>query len=211
MFDNLIHHRIFKNAAFRLACRSARNPYQQDLEDYMRYQKGFTPLETSCTHRSGGKYLPHGDSLDMNSKGDVRKRRRRFLSLTGFTLIEILIVVIILGILAGLVVPRLAGRTEQARQEAARSDIEGGIALSLDLYEADNGRYPQSLEDLVRKPADARNWRGPYLKKGIPKDPWGNAYVYRFPGTQNPTLYDLSSPGPDGQEGTDDDITNWKR
>lgn len=128
----------------------------------------------------------------------------------GFTLIELLIVVIILGILASLVVPRLAGRTEAARVEAARSDIEGGIALALDLYEADNGRYPADLSDLVREPSDAQNWKGPYLKKGLPEDPWGNAYVYRSPGLENPTWYDLFSVGRDQQEGTEDDIVNWK-
>lgn len=127
----------------------------------------------------------------------------------GFTLIEILIVVIILGVLASIVVPRLAGRTEEARLQAARSDIEGGISLALDLYEADNGRYPRSLDGLIKKPAEARRWKGPYLKKGLSKDPWNNAYVYRFPGTRNPELYDLSSAGFDGKEGTDDDVTNW--
>ena len=128
----------------------------------------------------------------------------------GFTLIELLIVVIILGILASLVVPRLAGRTEGARREAARSDIEGGIALALDLYEADSGRYPSTLDDLIRKPSDAKNWRGPYLKKGFPKDPWGRPYVYRAAGTHNEGSYDLFSTGQDGQGETEDDIVNWQ-
>lgn len=128
---------------------------------------------------------------------------------TGFTLIEILIVVIILGILAALVVPRLAGRSEEARIAAAKSDIDGGISLALDLYEADNGRYPNRLEDLTREPSDAQNWKGPYLKKGLPKDPWGQPYVYRFPGTRNSRMFDLFSLGPDGQESTADDIVNW--
>lgn len=127
----------------------------------------------------------------------------------GFTLIEILIVVIILGILAALVVPRLAGRTEDARRGAAKADIEGGIALALDLYEADNGRYPAQLEDLIAQPSEAKKWKGPYLKKGLPKDPWGNPYVYHVPGAHNPAIYDLSSAGADGEEGTEDDITNW--
>jgi general secretion pathway protein G len=139
------------------------------------------------------------------------KEGRQMKKANGFTLIEILIVVIIIGILASLVVPRLAGRTEEARRQAARSDIEGGIALALDLYEADAGKYPGSLEDLVRKPSDARKWRGPYLKKGkVPKDPWSKAYIYRVPGTQNDGSYDLFSAGFDGQEGTADDVTNWE-
>ena len=128
---------------------------------------------------------------------------------SGFTLIEILIVVIILGILASLVIPRLAGRTEEARREAAKADIEGGIALALDLYEADNGRYPIQLEDLIHQPADAKKWKGPYLKKGLPKDPWGNSYRYQAPGSNNPSFYDLSSSGADGEDGAGDDITNW--
>ncbi len=129
---------------------------------------------------------------------------------SGFTLIELLIVVIILGVLASLAVPRLAGRTEEARKQAAHADIEGGIALALDLYEADNGRYPNALDDLIRKPAAAKNWKGRYLKKGLPKDPWKQPYVYRFPGSNNPDTYDLISIGPDGQEGTADDIVNWE-
>ena len=128
----------------------------------------------------------------------------------GFTLIELLIVVIILGILASLAVPRLVGRTEEARKQAAKSDIEGGIALALDVYEADNGNYPQSLDDLTQKSTDARNWKGPYLKKGLPRDPWDHAYIYKYPGSHNDSSYDLFSGGPDGQEGTEDDVVNWK-
>jgi len=128
----------------------------------------------------------------------------------GFTLIELLIVVIILGILAGLAMPRLAGRTTEARIEAARADIEGGLAVALDLYEMDNSRYPANLQDLVRKPSGAKKWNGPYLKKKrIPLDPWKNAYTYRFPGPNSSPGYDLSSKGPDGIQSSTDDITNW--
>ncbi len=128
----------------------------------------------------------------------------------GFTLIEILLVVIIIGILVSLVAPRLAGRSEEARKQAAKADIEGGISLALDLFEVDNGRYPKSLDDLINKSSDAVNWKGPYLKKGLPKDPWGSPYAYQFPGAHNPSMYDLFSPGPDKQNGTQDDIVNWK-
>ncbi|MEI6357815.1 MAG: type II secretion system protein GspG, partial [Verrucomicrobiota bacterium] len=81
----------------------------------------------------------------------------------------------------------------------------------LDAYEVDNGFYPKGksgLNDLVQASRDAKNWRGPYLKE-VPKDPWGNDYVYECPGKNNPTSYDVSSMGPDGQMGTEDDINNW--
>ena len=128
----------------------------------------------------------------------------------GFTLIEILLVVIIIGILVSLVAPRLAGRSEEARKQAAKADIDGGIALAVDMYEVDNGRYPTRLDDLLAKPGDAPNWKGPYVKKGMPKDPWGSAYIYRKPGTHNTESYDLFSPGPDKQEGNEDDVVNWR-
>ena len=130
----------------------------------------------------------------------------------GFTLIEILLVVIIIGILVSLVAPRLAGRSEEARKQAAKADIDGGVALAIDMYEVDNGRYPSKLDDLLTKASDAPNWKGPYLKKSVlPKDPWGNEYVYRKPGSHNSESYDLFSPGADKQEGTQDDVTNWKQ
>lgn|SRR3989338_4150579 len=124
----------------------------------------------------------------------------------GFTLIELLIVVMILGILTGLAVPRLAGRTEWARAHAAKADIDGGISLALDLFELDMGRYPENLEALIQKPGETGGWQGPYLKHGLPKDPWGNFYIYQYPGSKNTGLYDLLSAGPDRQPGTPDDI-----
>jgi len=133
----------------------------------------------------------------------------RMRSIAGFTLIEMLLVVIIIGLLAGLVVPNLVGRGEEARVQAAFADIRGGLSSALDLYELDNGVYPDSLEGLIRDPGNARNWKGPYLKSGIPVDPWAGAYRYLHPGTNNRHSYDLSSAGPDGQEGTSDDISNW--
>src|SRR3989338_5274430 len=132
-----------------------------------------------------------------------------------FTLIEIMLVVIIIGILIAMVVPNLKGRSEQARQTAARTDIEANIATALDLYNVDNGRYPttsQGLAALIEEPSPApTNWSGPYLKKKrVPKDPWGNEYVYRSPGAHNTGEYDLSSLGADGVESADD-VTNWEK
>jgi len=126
----------------------------------------------------------------------------------GFTLIELMLVVIIIGVLIAMVMPRLAGRSEQARKIAAKADIESNLAMALDMYELDNGTYPASLDDLMKKPPEATNWNGPYLKKRS-KDPWGRDYHYKFPGEKNPDSYDLSSNGRDGSEGGGDDITNW--
>ncbi len=127
-----------------------------------------------------------------------------------FTLVEMLLVVTIIGILAALVIPKIVGRSEQARLTAAQADINGGIKTALDAYEVDNGTYPRSLQDLVTQPGDAKNWHGPYLDK-LPTDPWGNPYIYVYPGKHNPNSYDLSSAGPDGKPGTDDDINNWTK
>ena len=132
-----------------------------------------------------------------------------------FTLIEIMLVVIIIGVLVAMVVPNFAGRGEEARRTAAKADIESNLTTALDLYEMDNSRFPtseQGLTALLTKPTAnpvPANWNGPYLKKKkIPKDPWGKDYAYVAPGVHNPKEYDLSSYGPDGAEGNDD-VTNW--
>ena len=129
----------------------------------------------------------------------------------GFTLIEIMVVVVILGILAAAVVPKIMSRPEQARIEKAKHDI-GALESALNIYKLDNYQYPstdQGLESLVTKPSGSpqpRNYKkGGYIKK-LNNDPWGNEYLYLFPGTH--TDLDLYSLGPDGQP-SDDDIGNW--
>lgn len=133
----------------------------------------------------------------------------------GFTLIELMIVVIILAALAAMIVPRLSGRAEQAKVNIAQSDINANLATALKLYQLDNGNFPtteQGLEALLTKPGTEpvpSNWNGPYIEKD-PIDPWGNPYKYRCPGTDNKAGYDLYSMGRDQTEGTEDDVKNWK-
>ncbi|MGB8354225.1 MAG: type II secretion system major pseudopilin GspG [Chthoniobacteraceae bacterium] len=126
-----------------------------------------------------------------------------------FTLVEMLLVLVILATLAAIVIPKMAGRSEQAKVTAAKSQLSS-FEMALDSFEVDNGYYPKTgdLDALVNQPGGTSNWRGPYLKS-IPMDPWGSAYTYDYPGKHNPNGYDLLSNGPDGRSGTDDDINNW--
>ncbi len=145
--------------------------------------------------------------MKLNSSTARRDSRR------AFTLIELLLVLVILGVLAAIVVPKFSGRTEQARITAAKTQI-ATFSTALDAFEVDNGYYPKGrngLQDLVQQPRDAQNWKGPYLKGEIPNDPWGSAYIYECPGKQNTTGYDITSMGIDLREGSDDDISNWRR
>jgi general secretion pathway protein G len=146
-----------------------------------------------------------GGGMVLRAEGGNGRRRQ------AFTLVEMLLVLVILATLAAIVIPRFAGRSEQARVTAAQSQI-ASFQLALDAFEVDNGFYPptsQGLNALVQQPNNAPDWRGPYLRKGVPLDPWGNPYTYEYPGRRNPGGYDLMSMGPDQRVGGGDDITNW--
>jgi general secretion pathway protein G len=142
----------------------------------------------------------------------LRKVRSR-----GFTLIEIMVVIVILGILAGLVLPRFMGRTEEAKKIKAKMQIEN-LEAALKLYKLDNGMYPtteQGLEALVQKPTTGAvpgNWREDgYLEKGkVPQDPWNRPYVYVSPGIKNKD-FDLKSLGGDGEEGGEGENADVER
>jgi general secretion pathway protein G len=128
---------------------------------------------------------------------------------SGFTLIEIMVVIIILGLLATLVIPNITGYTEKAKREKARADI-ASLEGALELFKADNGFYPtteQGLDSLIVKPSTGRipaKWmEGGYFKKGVPLDPWGNRYAYFAPGRRGEG-YEIVSLGTDGQESEDD-------
>ena len=130
----------------------------------------------------------------------------------GFTLLELLVVMVIIGLLAGYVGPKLFGQIGKSEVKVTRAQIDA-LQKSLDQYRLDVGRYPsgeQGLAVLVAKPADEAKWAGPYLAKAVPKDPWGNDYQYRSPGEHGE--YDLLSLGKDGRpggEGEDADLTSW--
>lgn len=140
---------------------------------------------------------------------------RRTIYQQGFSLIEILLVVVIIGTLAGMMIPRITGRSEQARVAAGKADVNVNIPTALKLYELDNGFFPtteQGLAALLKRPdtqPSPQNWNGPYLEK-MPIDPWGRPYHYSSPGTNRPHDYDLFSSGKNpGKEKVDDDIKNW--
>lgn len=121
----------------------------------------------------------------------------------GFTLLELIVVIIVLGLLVGLVAPQIFGRVGEAKDVAAKTQMSL-LASALDNYKLDIGAYPltaQGLGALRTAPAGLATWRGPYLRKEVPADPWGRAYVYRAPGDRNPNGFDLMTFGRDGKAG----------
>lgn len=151
--------------------------------------------------------------MKISEFDSASRHSARFIrTLQGFTLLELLVVMVIIGLLAGYVGPRYFAQIGKSEIKVARAQIDS-LDKSLDQFRLDTGHYP-SLEDglasLVTRPASEAKWDGPYLKKGVPQDPWGNPYVYRMPGEHSE--YDLLSYGKDGQpggEGEAADVTNW--
>ncbi len=130
----------------------------------------------------------------------------------GFTLLELLVVMVIIGLLAGYVGPRFFSQIGKSEVNTAKAQIDA-FEKGLDQYRLDVGRYPtseQGLQSLMTAPGGESRWQGPYLRKAVPADPWGNPYRYRHPGEHGE--YDIFSYGADGQpggDGTNADITNW--
>ncbi|MFQ3324844.1 MAG: general secretion pathway protein G [Pseudomonadales bacterium] len=147
----------------------------------------------------------------MRSNGMQDKKQ------AGFTLIEIMVVVVIISVLVGMLAPNIVGRADEARVTAAKFDISA-LVEAFDMYKLDNYQYPstdQGLQALISKPSgspDAKNWReGGYIKKrDVPKDPWGNEYLYISPGVDGPyDLFSFAADGAEGGEGDNADIGNW--
>ncbi len=157
--------------------------------------------------------LTKAEMMQMNKKIRNTRSRNR-----AFTLLEVLMVVVIIGLLAAFVVPNFFGVQRGAEERLAQAAIDGSIANALKMYRLDMGRYPGEedggLLALVEEPEDeeaADRWNGPYIEDPEKlRDPWGGEYVYEYPGEYNEDGYDLYSPGPDGEAGTEDDIKNWE-
>lgn len=137
-----------------------------------------------------------------NSKSVINSRCNQK-TIQGFTLVELLIVMVILGLLASLVAPKMFGKIGASKQGVTKSQMEL-LSTSLDMYRLDLGSYPDKLSKL--RASDDTNWQGPYLPKDIPNDPWGNAYIYKFPGENGE--YDLISYGSDAKEGGSDEASD---
>ena len=157
----------------------------------------------------------HGQTTPVSTSVRTRVGRTRNGHARGFSLLELLVVLLLLGAFAGIFAPKIFGQAEKAKRNAAKLEIDQ-IGQGLDLFKLEIGRFPTSQEGLaalVTAPSGVSNWNGPYLKRStVPKDPWSNEYKYVSPGDQN-RPYDIISLGPDGKEGGDGDnkdITSWQ-
>lgn len=150
-------------------------------------------------------------SVHSNQKRSSERNRSR--ARAGFTLIELLLVLAILVVLASMVVTMYGGTQERALKDAAKGQV-GIFKSAVNLYKYHTRNYPEGLDGLITKPGDAavaNRWEGPYLDASkVPQDPWDHDYKFVAPGKHNPDSFDIWSTGPDGQDGTEDDIGNWE-
>lgn len=164
-------------------------------------------------HSKKKKFRVSGLGFRVRETWNSKLGTRNFSASAGFTLVELIVVVIIIGLLAGLVVPQFIKQEEKATAKAAKAQIEL-LGTALDTYRLDVGRYPstqEGLQVLSQRPGGVDRWDGPYLKKAVPNDPWGKPYVYKSPGDHGP--YDIISYGADGipgGEGNNRDVTSWE-
>jgi general secretion pathway protein G len=143
----------------------------------------------------------------------MRKTSRLSRRRKAFTLLEVLMVIVILGILAAVIAPTFFGTQVNAERDLAQLVIDNGFNNALDRYRLDMGTYPETLEELLVRPDDeelAKEWAGPYIKEGDLIDPWKSEWYYQFPGEENTDSYDLGSNGPNRSWGDEDDLKNWK-
>ena len=151
--------------------------------------------------------------MNRRRRAGLRRLRHRADRASGFTLLELLVVMVIIGLLAGFVAPRYFAQVGKSQVKVARAQLDA-LDKALDQFRLDVGRYPTSEEGLaalVAQPSGEAGWAGPYLKKGVPADPWGRPYVYQEPGSHGGD-FDLQSYGKDGApggSGEDADVTNW--
>ncbi len=164
-------------------------------------------------HSKKKKFRVSGLRFRVRETWNSKLGTRNSSASAGFTLVELIVVVIIIGLLAGLVVPQFIKQEEKATAKAAKAQIEL-LGTALDTYRLDVGRYPstqEGLQVLSQRPGGVDRWDGPYLKKAVPNDPWGKPYVYKSPGDHGP--YDIISYGADGVpggEGNNRDVTSWE-